>query len=105
MENVKLPLPGGDGGGETNDNTAQLSLVWAFTDTCILCLPNHQQWNANWKFRWNMYTLHTRVFAQEEACTTEHADLHAQSVIINKISASELRRKLTKGALLVGQVN
>ena len=31
------------------------------------------------------------------------ADLHARSVLINKISASELRRKLIKSALLVGQ--
>ncbi len=30
------------------------------------------------------------------------ADLHAQSVLVNKISASELWRKFTKGALLVG---
>ncbi len=30
------------------------------------------------------------------------ADLYAQSVIINKISASELSRKLIKSALLVG---
>ena len=30
------------------------------------------------------------------------ADLHAQSVISNKISASELSRKLIKSALLVG---
>ncbi len=29
-------------------------------------------------------------------------DLHAQSVLINQISASELRRKFTKSALLVG---
>ena len=29
-------------------------------------------------------------------------DLHAQSVLINKISASELRRKFIKGPLLVG---
>ena len=31
------------------------------------------------------------------------ADLHAQLVLINKISASELSRKFIKGALLVGQ--
>ncbi len=29
---------------------------------------------------------------------------YAQSVLINKISASELRRKVIKGALLVGEV-
>ena len=32
------------------------------------------------------------------------ADLYAQSVLINKISASELRRKYIKSALLVGLV-
>ncbi len=32
------------------------------------------------------------------------ADLHAQSVLSNKISAAELRRKLIKSALLVGGV-
>ena len=42
-----------------------------------------------------MCTLHTRF------CTFG-ADLHAQSVIIKKISASELRRKFIKSALLVG---
>ena len=41
------------------------------------------------------YILHTRF------CTSG-ADLCAQSVLINKMSASELSRKLTKGALLVG---
>ncbi len=30
------------------------------------------------------------------------ADLHAQSVLINKISASELSRKFIKSALVVG---
>ncbi len=30
------------------------------------------------------------------------ADLHAQSVLVNKISASELSRKFIKNALLVG---
>ncbi len=32
------------------------------------------------------------------------ADLHAQSVLVNKISASELSRKLIETALLVGPV-
>ncbi len=31
--------------------------------------------------------------------------LHAQSMLVNKISASELRRKFVKNALLVGQVH
>ena len=42
-----------------------------------------------------MYTLHTRF------CTFG-THLCAQSALINKISASELRRKLIKSALLVG---
>ncbi len=50
-------------------------------------LPNHQRWYAKWKLSRNMYALH--------ACFgTFCADLHAQSELINKISASELRRKL-----------
>ncbi len=36
-------------------------------------------------------------------CTFD-VDSYAQSAIINKISASELRRKFIKGALLVGLV-
>ncbi len=44
---------------------------------------------------WSTNTLDTRV------CTFG-ADLYTQSVLINKISASELRRKFIKGALLVG---
>ncbi len=42
-----------------------------------------------------MYTLHTRF------CTFD-TDLNAQSVLINKISASELSMKFIKSALLVG---
>ncbi len=57
--------------------------------------PNHQWWCAKWKLGWNTYALHTYF------CTFG-ADLCAQSVLINKISASELRRKLIKSALLVG---
>ena len=48
-------------------------------------VPNQQ--------RWNMYTLHTRF------CTSG-TNLYAQSVLISKISASELRRKFI--VLLVG---
>ncbi len=59
-------------------------------------LPNHQRWCAEWKLSRNMHTLHTRF------CTFG-ADLHAQSVIINKVSALELGQKFTKSALLVGQ--
>ncbi len=42
-----------------------------------------------------MYTLHARF------CTLG-ADLHAQSVLIDKLSASELSRKFIKSALWVG---
>ncbi len=42
-----------------------------------------------------IYTLHTHF------CTFG-ADLYAQSVLINKISESELSRKFIKSALLVG---
>ena len=44
-----------------------------------------------------MYALHTR------SCTFG-ANLHAQSVISDKVSASELSRKFIKSALLVGEV-
>ncbi len=44
------------------------------------------------------YTLHTRF------CTLG-ANLHAQSVTIDKISALELSRKFIKGALLVGRLS
>ncbi len=43
-----------------------------------------------------MYTLHARFFC------TFGTDLYAQSVLTNKISASELSRKFIKGPLLVG---
>ena len=43
-----------------------------------------------------MYTLHTRL------CTFG-ADSYARSVLINKISASELGRKFIKSSLLVGK--
>ncbi len=58
--------------------------------------PNHQRWYAKWKFSWNtgMYILHT-------CFCTFGADLHAQSMLINKASASELSRKFIKSALLL----
>ena len=58
--------------------------------------PNHQRWHAKWKFGRNAYTFRTRL-------RTFDSDLHAQSVIINKISASELTKKFVKSALLVGR--
>ncbi len=58
-------------------------------------VPNHQRWYAEWRLSRNTYTLHARF------CTFG-ADLHAQSVLGNKISASELRRKFIKSVLLAG---
>ncbi len=58
--------------------------------------PNHQRWHAKWKLSRNMYMLSSTFFARLRA------DLYAQSVLSNKISASELRRKLSKSTLLVG---
>ncbi len=58
-------------------------------------LPNHQQWHAKWKLSRNMYTMRTRF------CTFG-SDLYARSVLFNYVSASELRPKLIKSALLVG---
>ena len=64
---------------------------------CTTHLPNHQWWYATWKLSWNTHTLHARF------CTFG-ADLYAQSVLINEISASKLSRKSIKSALLVGYV-
>ncbi len=47
---------------------------------------NHQRWYAKWKLSWSMYTLRTHF------CTFR-TDLYAQSVLSNKISASELSRE------------
>ncbi len=58
--------------------------------------PNHQWWHAKWKFSRNACTQRMRVFKRVRA------DLHAQSEIINKFSASELSRKFIKVVLLVG---
>ena len=46
--------------------------------------PNHQRWYVKCKLSRSMYALHVHVF------WTFGADLYAQSVLINKISASEL---------------
>ncbi len=70
---------------------------WIFFFNFVTChqnsarsLPNHQRWHARWKPSQKMYTLHTRF------CTFG-ADLYAWSVLIDKISASELNRKLLVG--------
>ncbi len=60
-------------------------------------LPNHQRWYAKWKFISNIYRMHTHL------CMFG-VDLYAQSVLSNKISASELSRKFIKSALLVGRL-
>ncbi len=60
---------------------------------------NNKGWKENghqqWKLSWNIYTMHT------DFCIFV-TDLHAQSLLINKISTSELSRKLNKSGLLVG---
>ncbi len=58
--------------------------------------PTTNRGMQKWDLSFSTYTLHTRFF-------TFGADLYAQSVIINKISATELSRKLIKSALLVGR--
>ncbi len=67
-------------------------------NTIYLLLSNHQRWYAKWKLSWRIqyipiaYTFFARLAL---IC-------YAQSVLINKISASELSRKFVKSALLVG---
>ena len=63
--------------------------------TPLMSYPTTNGGMQKWKLSRNMYTLHTRF------CTFG-TNLHAQSVLINKISASELSRKFIKSALLVG---
>ncbi len=77
--------------------TRPLSWRELWPDVDAGCSPNHQRW-------------HGKVEAQFEyvniACMflhVWHRFVHAQSVLINKISASELRQKFIKRALLVGQ--
>ncbi len=48
-----------------------------------LAIPTTNGGNQKWKLSWNMYTLQT-------CFCTFGADLYAQSVLINKISALEL---------------
>ncbi len=64
----------------------------------FLAYPTTNGGVQKWKLSWNMYKLHTRF------CTLG-ADLHAQSVLIDKISASQLSRKFIKSALLVGHTH
>ena len=61
-----------------------------------LDVPNQQRWHAKWKLRRNMYTLRAtflHVLAPTRMLSRR---------LVTKISASELRRKFVKGALLVG---
>ena len=57
--------------------------------------PSQQRWYAKWKLSWNILYEHTSF------CTFG-ADFHAQPVLNNKISASELSEKFIKSTLLVG---
>ncbi len=53
--------------------------------------PNHQRWHAKMEAQSeHAHVAHTLFFC------TSGADLHAQSVLINKISSSELSRKFIK---------
>ncbi len=63
-----------------------------FVSSGMFYTPTTNGGMQKWKLGRNMYTLHARF------CTFG-ADLHAQSVIVNKISASELTRKFTKSWL------
>ncbi len=61
-------------------------------------VPNHQRWCAKMEAQSEHICIAYTCF-----CTFP-TDLYAQSVIINKISASELSRKFIKSALLVGHL-
>ena len=55
----------------------------------VVFLPNHQLWHAKWKLSVGICTTHCiPLFFMFGA------DLYAQSVTINKISASELSREV-----------
>ena len=59
-------------------------------------LPNRQRWHAKLKLSRNMCTLHTRfLHARRRFCMLSRC-------LVNKISASELRKKSIKSALLAG---
>ncbi len=78
------------------------SISWTLFQIGLLSLslsllsPNHQWWCAKMEAQSEYvhiaYTLLPRL----------GADSHAPSVLSNKISASEIRRKFVKSALLVG---
>ena len=53
----------------------------------LFSLPNQQRWHAKWKLSRNAYATHSRL------CTF-CVNSQAPSVLIDKISASELSRKL-----------
>ncbi len=105
---LSRPLAGGGGGGDNGNGSDNFACKRA---ACVCERererrrerererdgPNHQRWYAKWKLSRNMYALHARF------CTFD-ADLHAQSALRNKISASDLSRKFIESALLVGEV-
>ena len=72
------------------------AIVGLLSLRCMCAFPNQQRWHAKMEAQSEYVSpLHTWF------CTFG-ADLCAQSVLIIKISVSELSRKLTKSALLVG---
>ena len=74
---------------------SQMDFSTLCSSNCVHC-PDHRRWCAKWKLSQNAYTLHTSF------CTFS-ADLYAQSVLNNKISASELSQRFIKIVLVVGQ--
>ena len=73
-------------------------------------IPNQQRWYAKWKMSTQPAAMVCKNGSSVGMCAhcvhvfyTFGTDLHAQSALINKISASELRRKFTKSPLLVGE--
>ncbi len=90
---LSLGMPSGDANDE--GCCCRLPSPIFFSSGCFLKVPNHQRMQK-WKLSWNIYRLHTHF------CTFG-TDLHAQPVLVNEISASELRWKFIKSALLVGQ--
>ena len=61
--------------------------------------PNHQRWHAKGKRSQNMCTLRACF------CMLGHRFAMLSRCLVKKISASELRRKFIKNAMLVGEEN
>ena len=101
----------GEGRGESNDPSYSGLWIETGNGTSFSCPPLNfhvksalaplpdpttKRWRAKWKLGRNTHASHARL------CTFGAPDLHAPSVLVNKVSASELSRKFTKSAPLVG---